>query len=72
MIEYEFSVGDIVKLNNKHPLYSELKTYLGIIININLDTNDLINFELIKVLINNRYINVEFDQIYIPKKYKKK
>lgn len=68
----EFNIGDIVKLNKKHPFYSELKKHVGIIITINLDPNDLVNFELIKILINNRFINVEFEQIYIPKKYKKK
>lgn len=69
MIEYEFKVGDIIKLSNKHPLYSKHKKCLGIIININLDKNDMINFELIKVLVNGRCVNAEFDQIYKPKKY---
>lgn len=67
----KFKIGDIVKLYYRHALFHELKNYYGIIIYLNTDEDDLLNYGLIKIYINNRIINVEEEQIYIPKKFKK-
>ena len=72
----KFNIGDIIKLNSKHPFYYELKKHTGMVVKIYDDNSDdkelnLTNHGLIKILINNRYVNVEKHQIYIPKKFKK-
>jgi len=70
-MKLQFKVGNVIKLNSKHPFYYELKKFTGMVVKIyDNEELDLINYGLIKILINNKYINVEEHQIYIPKKFK--